>query len=328
MDEAESLEALSNILTSISETPYDFSLHVQHINVAETLGEGQQDHALTAREMMTGFWAAGEEVWFPLINAKKTSVDLDTEEGVAEVLEVYEKAEDDYLCEPRPSAISLLVFILTQPSKSSNPIWSCWLTGTTRSRNAGALPWAKIRSPSSGPARPLRKLLTRASVTFPRQVSAWPLPEQGTKAFDAESRTLGSPSRLGTRGARVIDARREVWCGPLGGYYFRSQDCRSPHVSYIEEMFLTRLRQPHSSMPPGLVNVILLPTDWPSDPDNDTTFQAYSSFTTGYKPPTEYESLLVIASKARTGAVKSYAWKETREAVLVRTIHSIICLSH
>ena len=94
MDEVESLEVLSNILTSISETPYDFSLHVQHINVAETLGEDQQDQALSAREMMTGFWAAGEEVWLPLINAKKESVDLDAEEGVVEVLDVYEKAEE------------------------------------------------------------------------------------------------------------------------------------------------------------------------------------------------------------------------------------------
>jgi len=122
MDEAASLEALSNILTSISETPYDFSLHVQHINVAETLGEGQQDQALSAREMMTGFWAAGEEVWFPLINAKKASVDLNTEEGVAEVLEVYEKAEDDYLCKPRTSDPILLVLTLAQPSKSSSRI--------------------------------------------------------------------------------------------------------------------------------------------------------------------------------------------------------------
>jgi hypothetical protein len=125
MDEAESLEALSNILTSISETPYDFSLHVQHINVAETLGEGQQEQALSAREMMTGFWAAGEEVWLPLINAKKASVDLDTEEGVAEVLEVYEKAEDDYLCKPRTSATILLDLNLAQPLRSFNHIWSC-----------------------------------------------------------------------------------------------------------------------------------------------------------------------------------------------------------
>ena len=112
MDEAESLEALSNILTSISETPYDFALHVQHINVAETLGEGQQEQALSAREMMTGFWAAGEEVWFPLIHAKKASVDLDTEEGVTEALEMYEKAEDDYLCEPIISVGISLVFNL------------------------------------------------------------------------------------------------------------------------------------------------------------------------------------------------------------------------
>jgi hypothetical protein len=108
MDEAESLEALSNILTSISENPYDFALHVQHINVAETLGEEQQDQALSAREMMTGFWAAGEEVWYPLINAKKASVDMETEEGVAEVLDLYEKAEDDYLCEPCVSTPILL----------------------------------------------------------------------------------------------------------------------------------------------------------------------------------------------------------------------------
>lgn len=125
MDEAESLEALSNILTSISENPYDLFLHVQHINVAESLGEGQQDQALSAREMMTGFWAVGEEVWFPLINAKKASVNLDTEEGVAEVLEVYEKAEDDYLCEFRTSPVILLVLSVTQPLKSSSRIWSC-----------------------------------------------------------------------------------------------------------------------------------------------------------------------------------------------------------
>ena len=122
MDEAAALEALSNILTSISETPYDFSLHVQHINVAETLGEDQQDQALSAREMMTGFWAAGEEVWLPLINAKKASVDLDTEEGVAELLELYEKAEDDYLCEPRPSATIVPVLSIAQPLKSSSRI--------------------------------------------------------------------------------------------------------------------------------------------------------------------------------------------------------------
>ena len=109
MQEAESLEALSRILTSISENPYDFALHIQHINVTEALGESQQDQALSAREMMTGFWAAGEEVWFPLINARKSSVDLDGEEGVAEILETYEKAEDDYLCKCWPSAAILLV---------------------------------------------------------------------------------------------------------------------------------------------------------------------------------------------------------------------------
>ena len=171
MDEVEALEALSNILTSISETPYDLSLHVQHIGVAETLGEGQQGQALAAREMMTGFWAAGEEVWFPLIDAKKAAVDLDTEEGVAEVLEVYEKAEDDYLCESRAFPAILLVLNDLQPSKSSSHIWSCSSTGTIRSESAGVPLWAKTHSPSSGHARLLRMSLTRLSVTSLRQVS-------------------------------------------------------------------------------------------------------------------------------------------------------------
>jgi hypothetical protein len=168
MDEVESLEALSNILTSISETPYDFSLHVQHISIAETLGEGQQEQALSAREMMTGFWAAGEEVWFPLIDAKKAVVDLDTEEGVAEVLDVYEKAEDDYLCESPTSPAILLVLSVLQPLKSSSRIWSCSSTGTTYSKSAGVLLWAKTHSPSSGHARLSKMSLTRLLVTFLR----------------------------------------------------------------------------------------------------------------------------------------------------------------
>lgn len=80
-------------------------------------------------------------------------------------------------------------------------------------------------------------------------------------------------------------------------------------------------------MSPSSVNLTLPQINQPSNLDNDATFQSYSSFTTNYKPPTEYESLLVTASKARAGAVKSYAWKETREAVLVRTILSIVYLS-
>ncbi|KAF9778753.1 hypothetical protein BJ322DRAFT_1114093 [Thelephora terrestris] len=249
MDEAESLEALSNILTSISENPYDFSLHVQHINVAETLGEGQQDQALSAREMMTGFWAAGEEVWLPLINAKKASVDLDTEEGVAEVLELYEKAEDDYL---------------------SIDILKAHLELLIDRYNA----FRERRSPP---------------------VAEDPFSIQWTREAmeDVVEKAIGHSHVL-------WDLHRDWELELLESL---TPDERLPHVAYIEQMFLARLRQPHSN--------------------NDATFQAYSSFTTNYKPATEYEGLLVTASKARTGAVKSYAWKESREAVLTQQNFSL-----
>lgn len=52
--------------------------------------------------------------------------------------------------------------------------------------------------------------------------------------------------------------------------------------------------------------------------DNDETFQSYSSFTTNYKPPDEYEPILVAASKLRAGAVKTYQRREGSESSLVR----------
>lgn len=120
----------------------------------------------------------------------------------------------------------------------------------------------------------------------------------------------------------------ERWAVYSPDFVCRSQHYRLPHGAYIEQIFLARLRQPHSSVPFGYLNLVPRPTDPTSvNLDNEETFQAYSSFTTNYKPTTEYESLLVAASKARSGAVKSYAWKEFREAVLVRNSYSIICLS-
>ena len=55
----------------------------------------------------------------------------------------------------------------------------------------------------------------------------------------------------------------------------------------------------------------------PSSADNDETFQSYSSFTTNYKPPDQYEALLVKASKSRAQAVKIYQRREANEAALV-----------
>ena len=47
--------------------------------------------------------------------------------------------------------------------------------------------------------------------------------------------------------------------------------------------------------------------------DHEETFQAYSSFTTNYKPADQYESLLVKASKAKAQAVKAFQRREEFE---------------
>lgn len=51
--------------------------------------------------------------------------------------------------------------------------------------------------------------------------------------------------------------------------------------------------------------------------DHDETFEVYSSFTTNHKPPEQYESLLVKASKSRSQAVKAFQRRENLENSLV-----------
>lgn len=98
MDEANSLEAFSNILSEVAENPYDANVHAQHIRIAQFL-DGMESEVTSAREMMTQFLAAGDDVWLPLLAAKENTVDLETAEGVEELLTLYARAESDYLCE-------------------------------------------------------------------------------------------------------------------------------------------------------------------------------------------------------------------------------------
>ncbi|KAI0036479.1 hypothetical protein K488DRAFT_41187 [Vararia minispora EC-137] len=93
----DSLQALADVLTALSENPLDISLHIQHISLAEHAGDEQ---ATEAREMMTAYWAVGDEVWMPLIDAKAHAVDVDTVAGAQEVHELYKRAEGDYLSVP------------------------------------------------------------------------------------------------------------------------------------------------------------------------------------------------------------------------------------
>ena len=96
MDEADSVEALSKILEAISESPYNLSLHAQHIRLA--LANGDDEQAQAAWEMFIAFWAAGDEVWLPLLQARERTEDLNTTEGMQAVLTLYRRSEEDYLC--------------------------------------------------------------------------------------------------------------------------------------------------------------------------------------------------------------------------------------
>jgi len=97
MDESQALDALATILTSLSQTPFDISLHAQHIHLAQSLQSIDQSHLSAAREMLTTHFPAGDEVWMPMIKEKEESVDLNQAEDILDVLELYSKAEADYM---------------------------------------------------------------------------------------------------------------------------------------------------------------------------------------------------------------------------------------
>jgi hypothetical protein len=96
MDEEQALEALSNVISALSETPFDLSLHGQHIQLA--LATGMDEQIRAARDTLTAYYACGDDVWLPLIEDKKSAADLETIDGALSVLAAYKRAEDDYLC--------------------------------------------------------------------------------------------------------------------------------------------------------------------------------------------------------------------------------------
>ena len=101
MEEAQALEAVVNVLTSLSDDPYNISLHAQHVQLARaTEGEEQLEVAF---DTLTQFWAAGDYAWIPMIDMRMKKADMDSAEGLQSVLALFEKAEDDYLCAFPPS---------------------------------------------------------------------------------------------------------------------------------------------------------------------------------------------------------------------------------
>ncbi|KAG7088223.1 hypothetical protein E1B28_012240 [Marasmius oreades] len=71
----------------------------------------------------------------------------------------------------------------------------------------------------------------------------------------------------------------------------------------LQALLLDRMKQPHST--------------------SDNTFQVYSTFTTNYKPPEQYESLMVAASKSRSQAVKGFQRREAFETELKNSGYSL-----
>ena len=99
---------------------------------------------------------------------------------------------------------------------------------------------------------------------------------------------------------------------PLRVLYL-TKPARPALVEHVQQLHLERLKQPHASMltQPSYfasVDVFL---------DVEATFQSYSSFTTNYKPPSQYESLMVAASKTRSKLAKAYERREPLEMAIV-----------
>ena len=97
MDESQSLDTLATIINDLAERPHDIVLHANNIKLTKSI-QGMEPELQTAMEMLSEFLAAGEDVWLYLVGKKEHSVNLDTAEGVAELLTCYERAEADYLC--------------------------------------------------------------------------------------------------------------------------------------------------------------------------------------------------------------------------------------
>ncbi|KAF8798785.1 hypothetical protein BYT27DRAFT_7202479 [Phlegmacium glaucopus] len=246
MDESHSLDALANILNDVAEKPYDPSTHARHIRLTQSM-EGMESEITSAMEMMTQFLAAGDEVWLPLINDKVRELDLDTEEGVVELLALYRRAESDYI------SISILQkhleFLIERHAQYSS--------GEQLKPNA------------------LGELFS----------TAW--------TREAIDEVVKKGASYLTQSYRLWDAQRD-W--ELEILEIAPNHEKPTLVAHVQTLHLNRLHQPHSNL--------------------EETFQSYSSFTTKYLPPQDYEGLLVSASKIRGQSTRNYDRREPMELSL------------
>ncbi|KAI0366626.1 RNA-binding protein Prp24 [Pilatotrama ljubarskyi] len=251
MNEADTLEALSGILERLTENPYDISLHAEHIRIARSTGI--DDQVESALEMMTAFWAAGEEVWLPLIQRKLEQSNLQYPQDLRAVLDLFNRAEQDYLS--IPILQKHLQFLVERYEH-----------------------FAESESKPDG----LEDLFT----------PDW--------MHDTITKVVSQGIGHLTKSHLLWDIQRDWEFERLQN---SSADEREGLVSVVEAMLLERLQQPHANY--------------------EETFQAYSSFTTNYKPHDQYESLLVKASKMRARSVKGFHLREELENSLERSNFSL-----
>ncbi|KAG7088241.1 hypothetical protein E1B28_012255 [Marasmius oreades] len=253
MDDIQALEAFTNVLNLLTEQPYDISLHLQHIRIANSL-EGMDTEAKAALETFTTFYAAGDEVWLPLIDAKEKSSDMNSAQDMLELLALYERAEGDYLSIPLLKRhlefiVSRYEAYATENNEKPEEFGEMFSIDWTR------LNMTDVVKKGTGH-------LTESHLLWD-QLQEW------------ESELLGSASAA-ERPALTMN---------------------------LQALLLDRLKQPHST--------------------SDNTFQVYSTFTTNYKPPEQYESLMVAASKSRSQAVKGFQRREAFETELKNSGYSL-----
>ncbi|KAG8214448.1 hypothetical protein J3R82DRAFT_9471 [Butyriboletus roseoflavus] len=241
---SDGLDALANLLTELSVNSFDIDLHVQHINLARSLDMDEQ--VFVAREMATSYLAVGDDVWLPLVDVKVSSTNLENPASVLEVLELYARAEADYLSIPiLQKHIEFLIdrhayfAALEVPPEE---LGDCFSTAWTREA--------------------ISEVVSKGTGHLTKSRYLWEL----QRDWELEMIEAASPTD------------------------------RPELIQHVEELHLARLQQPHAG--------------------HEDTYQSYSSFTTTYKPATEYESLLVAASKLRSRAVKVYERRERSELSL------------
>ncbi|OBZ68772.1 hypothetical protein A0H81_11060 [Grifola frondosa] len=236
MDEAAALEALSDILNKLTENPYDISLHVEHVRIARATG--MEDQVESALDMVTAFWAVGDQVWLPLIERKQQSSDLESPADLQEVLTLFKRAEQDYLS--IPILQKHLEFLMER--RLFSPEWM---------------------------HEAISEVVTQGNGHLTKSHLLWDV-QRDWELELLQNSTASDKTEL---------------------------------VNRVENMLLDRLQQPHSN--------------------HEETLQTYSSFTTNYKPPDQYELLLIKASKSRSQAVKSYDRRESYENSLAQTGFSL-----